>query len=63
MKDNRRYTMVFRQTEKGNYISKGKEGMTYVMDHDGGWYRGILPKRQKTLDMPSDDSHKVSYPS
>ena len=62
MNDNRRYTMVFQQTEKGNYISKGKEGMTYVMDHDGGWYHGTLENSAKTSPTPSEDSQRYLTP-
>ena len=62
MENNRKYTMVFEETEKGNYISKGTEGMVYVMNHDGGWYHGTLANNVKTSPTPSEDSQRYLTP-
>ena len=62
VKDNRRYTMVFQETEKGNYISKGEKGMIYAMNHAGGWYHGTLENSAKTPPTPSEDSQRYLTP-
>ena len=63
MNDQRDFVTAFTETDKGNYISVGSKGLTYVMEYQGGWHHGTAEKGVKSLPTPSEDSQRYLSPT